>query len=360
MTNFIPSPVEDKKLGPIIVTLALVAVLIGGGIAAYFFASAQLSSLVQSAPVKDYTGQGTGEVTVQIAEGEYGGQIGDKLEEAGVIKDSNFFYQTILSKVDEPTFHEGTFTLAKGMSSEAALAILTDPNNRTGTKVTIPEGSKAEEVYVKLSEATGIPVEDFKASAADFQALGVPAEAPSIEGFLFPATYTFPKDSTSTQILQSMVTRTFESLDSLGVDPEDRFRVITMAALIQKEAGSVEDMGKVSRVFNNRLAVGMNLQSDATVSYGSNGTTVETTPEQRADAGNLYNTYANPGLPVGPISNPGDDAIKAAMNPTPGDWLFFVTVNLETGETVFSTTEEEHAAAVEELQAWWAEHPEVK
>ncbi|MFT4230984.1 MAG: endolytic transglycosylase MltG, partial [Microbacterium sp.] len=96
-------------------------------------------------------------------------------------------------------------------------------------------------------------------------------------------------------------------------------------------------------------------QSDATVAYGAGlEGTVWTTEEQRADADNIYNTYVHEGLPPGPISLPGEDAISAAMNPADGSWLYFVAVNLKTGETVFSTTYEEHLAAVQEMQDWCA------
>ena len=129
-----------------------------------------------------------------------------------------------------------------------------------------------------------------------------------------------------------------------------------LASIVQREAGSnLEDFPKVARVFQNRLDQGMNLESDATVAYGTGNThTVWTTDAERADASNLYNTYANPGLPVGPIGNPGDVAINAAIHPADGPWLFFVPVNLATGETVFSTTVDEHEAAVAQLQEWCA------
>jgi UPF0755 protein len=97
----------------------------------------------------------------------------------------------------------------------------------------------------------------------------------------------------------------------------------------------------------------MRLQSDATVAYGTGHTDrVTTTGAERADASNPYNTYARDGLPIGPIGLPGDDAIDAALHPTPGPWLYFVAVNLKTGETVFSTTAAEHDAAVKQWQAW--------
>ncbi|KQO06751.1 hypothetical protein ASF06_16180 [Agreia sp. Leaf244] len=308
----------------------------------------------------DYSGDGSGEVMVKIADGEFGDAIGVKLQEAGVVKSSDTFYSLLLKENPQPVFQTGTFKLAEKMSSKAALSALLDPANKVDFTVTIPEGSSAKGIYQELADVTGMPIEEFQAVGANYAALGVPAEAPSIEGFLFPATYQFEPDQTPTDMLQTMVNRSFESLDAAGVAPADRFRVVTLAALIQKEAGSSEDMFKVSRVFTNRLNIGMNLESDATVAYGAGHSRVETTPEEREDASNLYNTYANPGLPVGPISNPGDDAINAALHPVDGPWLFFVTVDLDTGETVFSETADEHAAAVERLQEWWAAHPDVE
>jgi UPF0755 protein len=136
------------------------------------------------------------------------------------------------------------------------------------------------------------------------------------------------------------------------VPADKRYSTVVLASIVQKEAGSVDDMGKVARVFQNRLDQGMPLQSDATVAYGAGVKTVFTTDAQREDAGNPYNTYAHDGLPVGPISNPGDDAIKAALNPTPGPWLYFVTVDLKNGTTVFSETAEQHEQAVQQLQDW--------
>jgi UPF0755 protein len=155
-------------------------------------------------------------------------------------------------------------------------------------------------------------------------------------------------------VLAQMVGETMKRLDALGVDPAKRWDVIRLASIIQREAGAnVADMGKIGRVFQNRLDQGMNLQSDATVAYGTGHVhTVWTTDAERADAGNKYNTYANPGLPIGPIGLPGEDAIKGAMNPTPGTWLFFVPINLKTGETVFSTTADQHQAAVNQLKQW--------
>ena len=134
--------------------------------------------------------------------------------------------------------------------------------------------------------------------------------------------------------------------------------MIVFASLIQKEAGLAADYPKVARVFQNRLDQGMLLQSDATVAYGTGNThRVTTTDAERADAANKYNTYVHKGLPVGPISNPGDIALQAVTHPADGPWLYFVTVDLETGETVFSTRTPSTEAAVKQFQAWLRAHP---
>ncbi|WP_157078838.1 endolytic transglycosylase MltG [Herbiconiux solani] len=355
-----PPPRKPRRWIARLITTIVVLGLLGG--AGYFVVNtfgSQISSMFAAKETDDYSGTGTGEVMFVVNQGDIGEAIGDNLATAGVIKNSATFYDLLLKQSPAPVFQSGTFRLASQMSAQAALTALQDPANKVDYTVTIPEGSSAKGIYQELADVTGQPLADFEAAGANYVALGVPAQAPSIEGFLFPATYTFQPGQTAADMITTMVNRTFQSLDAAGVAPDDRFRVITLAALIQKEAGSTADMAKVSRVFTNRLADGMNLESDATVRYGAGGNDVETTSAERADTSNIYNTYAHPGLPGGPISNPGDDAINAALHPVDGPWLFFVTVNLDTGETVFSTTAEEHEQAVEQLQQWWADHPGI-
>jgi UPF0755 protein len=158
-----------------------------------------------------------------------------------------------------------------------------------------------------------------------------------------------------------MVDTMKQRLAAAGVQPADQQRIVVFASLIQREAGLAADYPKVARVFQNRLDQGMLLQSDATVAYGTGNThRVTTTDAERGDAGNPYNTYQHEGLPVGPISNPGDLAIDAAVAPADGTWLYFVTTNLDTGETAFSTTYAEHEEAVAVWQAWMRQHPEYQ
>jgi UPF0755 protein len=116
-------------------------------------------------------------------------------------------------------------------------------------------------------------------------------------------------------------------------------------------------MGKVARVIENRLADGMALQLDTTVNYANNKGGLTTTEADRQNP-SPYNTYLHPGLPPGAISNPGEDALRAVLNPTPGDWRFFVVVDPDTGDTRFAATKAEHDQNVQLFRQWLAENPE--
>jgi UPF0755 protein len=335
-----------------------VVLLAGTGGALY--ATGVLESIISPGPA-DFDGSGTGSVSFTISEGDIGEDIATNLYEQGVTASFESFYDLLLKTEPAPTFVPGVFMLKEKMSAAAALEALLDPNNVQVDRVAIPEGTSEVRIIELIAEATGIPIADIQAEAADVASFGVPAEAPKLEGFLFPATYTFTPGTSARDILQTMVDRCFQALDDAGVAPEDRFRIITMASLIQKEAGVAEDFPKVSRVFWNRLDESMwptgLLESDATVAYGAGVKRVETTVEERADTNNPYNTYVHPGPLYAPISNPGDVAINAALNPIEGPWFYFVCVNYETGETIFSTTIDEHLAAVEIWGQWLRENP---
>jgi len=288
-----------------------------------------------------------------------GGDVAQTLADAGVVKTYEAFYSLLLENPDV-VFQPGSYKVKTEMSAQAALDALTDPANKVFTQVVIPEGTTLRGVLARLgdvSESTGVTLEALDAASKDLASFGIPAQAPSLEGYLFPATYSFDPGMTAHDMLQRLVNEMFVRLDALGVAPDDRHRVLTLASVTQKEGNNTEDFFKIARVWQNRLDIGMPLQSDPTVSYGSGGTTISTTDAERADTSNPYNTYANPGLPIGPISNPGDDAIEATLTPVEGPWLYFVLIDGETGETKFSTTFAEHNAAVKEWQQWLREHP---
>jgi UPF0755 protein len=302
----------------------------------------------------DYQGEGYSSVLVDIQPGDTGETIANSLVEMGVVKNFRTIYKLILEA--NPKFYPGTYKLRLHMSAQAALQALLDPNGSVTNRILIKEGLRANVILDKLAAETGIPRSEFSAAAKQRAAIGLPADAVSIEGYLFPATYTFSPKATAVDILKTMIGRMQQELDKFGVSAKDRHRVLTLASIVQKEARQEPDFYKVSRVFLNRIKVGMHLQSDATVSYGVDGNTVSTSAADRAN-NNGFNTYLHAGLPVGPISSPGAVAIDAALHPAAGSWLFFCAVNLETGETVFSTTLAEHEKAVAQWRAWMKEHP---
>ena len=335
------------------IAVVVVLVLLIGAVISYVN-RAQLRGVYDQVLGRDFAGPGSGSVTLVITDGESGVGVAANLAKLGVVKNSDVVYRMIVG--EGTVFYPGSYRLKLGMSSQQALDAIKDPTNLQVDRVTIKEGLRIGQVLQQLADATGKPLSKFQAAAADLAGIGVPSGEVSAEGWLFPATYAFDPALTAHQILSQMVNRCIQELDHYGVPVADRHKVLTLASIIQKEARQTGDFYKVSRVFTNRLNIGMNLQSDATVSYGSGGTTVTTTAAERA-ANNGYNTYAHAGLPIGPISGPGGLAIDAALHPADGSWLYFVAVNLKTGETVFSTTIAQHEAAVAQWQAWMRANP---
>lgn len=322
---------------------------------------------------KDYeAGMANGEAFVTISPGDTGAPISESLYAAGVTKTPDAFYDYLIDTAQNPPFVPGVFQLQKQMTSEAALAALLDPANKLENSAQLREGLTVEQSLPLLAEGTGIPLEEFQAAVADPAVYGVPVDpaivaagGQPLEGWLFPATYTFDPGVTATDVIATLVNRTIQSLDNAGVPVEDRQRILTLASIIEKEARFEQDFYKVSRVIENRLDPGNQetfglLQMDSTAQYGFNEAdgTVSTSAEAQYDD-NPWNTYVVTGLPIGPIANPGDTAIDAAMNPADGDWLYFVTVNLNTGETVFTNNLADHSRATEQWIAWCADNPDA-
>jgi UPF0755 protein len=243
------------------------------------------------------------------------------------------------------------------MSGKAALDLLLQPSSRLVSRVTLPEGLTAAVTLQKVAAATHVPLDQLQAAAANPAAIGLPPYAGGkVEGFLFPATYDFEPNTTPTEMLQAMVDRTQKALDGLAVPADQRMHVLTEASIVQAEGKTPDDMAKIARVLDNRLAAGMPLQLDTTVNYANGKNGVTTTAQDRANP-SPYNTYAHPGLPPGPIGNPGEDAIRAVLAPAQGSWLYFVVVNPDTGETRFATTPQEAQANTALFQQWLREHP---
>jgi UPF0755 protein len=344
-----------RRRRPVAVLVSLLA--LAGLVVGIFLGGQQLLALIDPTS-RDYTGQGSGAVDIRVSEGDTLSDIARTLEDAGVIASVGPFVRAAEANADSVGIQPGVYGLRQQMSGQAALDLMLDPAARRLSRVTLPEGLTVARTLARLAEATGRPEAEFQAAAADTVSLGLPPYANGLlEGFLFPATYDVEPDDAPADILREMVTRSGQVLDELQIPVEQRLAVVTKASLVQAEAGSVEDMGKVARVLENRLADGMALQLDTTVNYANNKGGITTSAQDRANP-SPFNTYVHPGLPPGAISNPGEDALRAVLAPTPGDWRFFVVVDPHTGETRFGATAAEHQQNVLLFQQWLRENPE--
>lgn len=352
---------KKRKRRSFVAVLVSLAILAAGGSAVWFGAKPIVESFL--AP-DDFPGPGTGSVTIKIPEGSSGRKIGQILADAGVVKSSKSFVDAANKDLKAQSIQAGTYEMRLKMSSAGAIAWLADPKNLQFTKFTVPEGKRVSEIVDIIAKA-GIPKDDLVAALKDPDALGVPEWATGhkgvkfpLEGLLFPATYKVEPGDTAVTVLSEMVEGTVDAMAQAGVPAGQEWKVLTEASIIQAEGGNAEDFPKIARVFDNRVAKGMKFQLDSTVSYATQRFGITTTSKER-DTASPYNTYYIKGWPVGPISNPGAEAIDAAMNPATGTWLYFVTVNPKTGETKFATTDAEAQANVREFQKWLRENPDA-
>ncbi|MBC7291221.1 MAG: endolytic transglycosylase MltG [Actinotalea sp.] len=341
-----------------VAVIIAVLVLAGAGYALAQVVGPMVTSLGdRETPVEDFPGPGTGSVEVSIASGASGAQMGQALAEAGVVASSTAFSRAFAANPEASGIQPGTYRLMLEMRAQDAVAALLDRSNRVQTRVTIPEGLRADQILDRLSSVTAVSVADFEAAMEDTAATGLPEVAEgNYEGWLFPATYTFEPGTTPTEMIAEMVRQTTARLDERGVPEEERETVLIKASLVEREARSAEDRRKVAQSIENRLAIDMKLDIDAAVAYGLGKSGTELTRDDTANSDTPYNLYRYTGLPPTPIASPSLESIDAVLDPEPGPWLFWVTVNLDTGETLFAETFAEHNQNVQLLRQWQAEN----
>jgi UPF0755 protein len=310
-----------------------------------------VQSLISRLSVEDYVGQGEGTVVIVIEPGDLGEDVARKLVAADVVKSFDAIYRPMLSS--DLVIFPGHYEFPLQIPGAEALRILLEAKPIT-TSVTIPEGFQIAQIVPELSAKLGLAPADLFAAINEANDL---FPGPTLEGYLFPATYSFSPGVSASVVIEKMTDRTLQELDRFDIALEDSLEVLTLASIIQEEARLEKDFFKVSTVFNNRLERGMLLQTDPTVKYYYEGS-IKSFQQGVADRKNPYNTYVYAGLPPGPISSPGSLAIEAALNPAPGNYLFFVSINLNTGETVFSETLQEHEKAVQLYMKWLRENPD--
>ena len=343
------------------IVIALVLALLGG--AGWFALTHVLDSNAQSAQLADdYPGPGEGSVEVTVDVGESGIQIGQTLLDAGVVKSLDAFTRAFTANKAATSIRPGTYTLKLKMSAAEAVAALLDDANRSENTVTIAPGQTVAQIAERIVAVTDFTQEEVDSALTNSAAIGLPSEAEgNPEGWLAPGSYEVASSDTPATLVKQMVEKTVSELNTLGVAPADRQTVLIKASILEREVNIDEYLPKVARVIENRLAdpdgetKGL-LQMDSTVLYGVGKTGGIPTVSDLADE-NPYNTYVYKGLPPTPIAQPSQDAIKAVLNPAPGPWLYYVTIDLDTGETLFAQTRAEQEVNAKKFEAYCTANP---
>ena len=271
-------------------------------------------------------------VSISIPTGATGAEIAQLLKIAGVVASAESFFRAAVANPKASSIAPGTHSLSLKISGKTALEQLLDPKRITDL-IKITEGAWNSEVFAQM-----VATKNWSANPAQSaKKVVLPEGITALEGVLFPAQYSFAEGTSQVAALQSMVNRFNGAISTINfVDPAgklNRQQLVTLASLVQAE-GDTKDFAKISRVIRNRLAIGMPLQLDSTVHYLKNTRGQIFLSNKSTKLRSPYNTYQNYGLPPAPIGNPGLAALKAAIAPAEGDWLFFITV--APGDTRFT------------------------
>lgn len=307
-------------------------------------------------PAADYSGTGGEPVIVEVLAGQTLTQIGNTLVDNDVVASIEAWLGVVTNNESATSIAPGRYELSTRISAESALSALLNPESRAVNRITIREGLRLTEVIDVLAKESGIARKKFVEALKNPESFELSSYAEGKpEGFLFPATYEVSEDATAVEILTLMAKRWSQMATEIELERRAKLaghsvlEIVTIASILEVEAG-VEDYQKVARVIENRLSAPMRLQMDSTVNYALGIKELQLNSEQM-NVESAYNTYKVDGLPPGPIGNPGQIAIEAALEPVPGTWLYFVTVDPDTKLTKFATTYEDFLALKREFQA---------
>jgi len=342
-----PGPRRRSSRAPLVIALLAIAAVVLGGF---------LGIRALTDGTSDFTGDGTGSVTVVVAKGDTLSKIGQTLAEAGVVATEGAFVDAAAAEPKSSGIAPGTYELRSGMSGAAAVALMLDPAARQVSKLVVPEGWRMDRTLAAAAKATGLKLDELKASAAKATSLGLPDYAGgNPEGFLFPATYEFEPKISSDAVVEAMLTRFSQASNDVELESSAAaagltpLEVLTVASIIEVEV-SPADYARAARVLYNRLDKGMRLQLDSTVNYALGTSDLHLSAQQLA-TDSPYNTYRVKGLPPGPINSPGEAAIQAALAPADGAWLYWVTTDVSARTTEFATTYSDFLALKRKFQA---------
>lgn len=331
----------------------------------------------------DYAGDGVSDVVIQVHDGDSTTTIGQTLQDTQVVATAKAFVDAAQGNAAISAIQPGFYKMRTEIPASSAVTKLADPANRVG-KLTIPEGKQlddtvavgsgavSEGIFTLISQATCVDLNDAKkcvaakdlreaAATASLAELSVPDWATKpvtamgndhrrLEGLIAPGTWNVDPSQSPTEILGSLIAASateytsgglLDTAKSLNMSP---YEILIVASLVQKEARP-DDFAKVARVIYNRLAQPQRLEFDSTVNYPLDRQEVATTDADRARV-TPWNTYASDGLPATPIGSPGGPALAAAERPEPGDWLYFVTIDMQ-GTTLFTRDYRQHLDNIE-------------
>ncbi|WP_406241374.1 endolytic transglycosylase MltG [Streptomyces anulatus] len=348
---------KGKKKSRSGVACLVVSVVLIGGLGGVSYVGYTFWKKQFGAPA-DYAGEGTGQVEVEIPEGSLGYDIANILRKKGVIKSSDAF---VAAQNDNPKgklLQAGVYLLKEEMSAASAIELMLDPKSQNA--FVIPEGTRNVAVYAKIDERLelekGTTAKIAKTKAESFGLPDWVDDNPDVkdplEGFLYPAAYPVSKGSKPEDALKRMVARAnkeYENIDFKATakkyNLDGPWQVLTVASLVQAEGLTHDDFRKMAEVVYNRLEpdniiTNRKLEFDSAFNYLNNQSKIKISSKEIRTNPDPYNTYYHEGLPPGPISNPGMDAIKASLNPTTNGWMFFIS--LDGKKTDFTKTVEEH------------------
>jgi peptidoglycan lytic transglycosylase G len=323
----------------------VVLLVFGGGTAGVaYFGYQYYQNRFGAAP--DYAGNGTSQaVTVQVPKGAGGYAIGRLLKDAGVVKSVDAFVSAQEQNPKGKAIQAGAYLLNKEMSAKSAVAMMLDPDSQNN--VLVVPGARNLNVYKAIDEKLDLGSGTTKKIAEKkYKSFGLPSWANDnedikdpLEGFLYPGTYPAAKGMKPETVLKDMVTQATKTYGKYDLEAKAKalkldspLQVITVASLVEAEGKTEEDYRKMAEVVYNRLNLanpetyGL-LQFDSTFNYLKNESNIRISESEIKSNKDPYNTYTNKGLPPGPIDNPGDVALKAALNPTRQGWYYFVATD---------------------------------
>ena len=281
--------------------------------------------------------------------------VADTLEARQIVKSAGRFKLYARSKRAAARIQPGVYEMQRGTEWADILHKLTT-GDVVKTRVVIPEGWTIQQIAPRLAQAAGVPADSaLKLLQTTDAARRRNVPGPTLEGYLYPATYVFPLGTSVDRMVDAMVGRyrrvwTPElraQAQALGMDERE---VVTLASIVEREAKVWSERPTIAAVYHNRLRIGMRLQADPTVQYALGGNRARLLYRDiDSVADNPYNTYRRAGLPPGPIASPSTGAIQATLKPAAGDWLYFVA--RPNGTHVFTRTLAEHNAAKRASQA---------